>query len=242
MLALMTAVGDKAIIVTATDGSKGTFDYDRVEIARLRANEAADAARILGAEAPIMLGHPDLELDLLPPGELRREFVHLIRRYRPDVIISQDPFNSEDMHPDHRAVAWAATEAVNFSHLPLLHPEQLIDGIEPHYVAEKYFYYPKVSAANKIVDIASVIDKKVAALAAHTSQVKFLIEDIFRQGQLAGVDIPAILGHPAEPHLAALTFAVQSEAAEIGQPAGTAYGEAFRYVRFHPFIEGVIQK
>lgn len=241
-LALMASAGEKIIIVTATDGSKGAFDYDRSEIARLRANEAAEAARILGAETPILLGHADLELDLLPPGVLRREFVHLIRRYRPDVVICQDPFNPQDLHPDHRAVAWAAAEAVNFAHLPLLHPEQLIDGIQPHYVTEKYFYYPRASEANKIVDITGVIEKKVAALAAHTSQVKFLVEDIFRQGRLAGVDIPAILGHPPEPHLAALTFAVQSEAAEMGQPAGYVYGESYRTVRFHPFIEGVIQK
>lgn len=241
-LALMTAAGERVIIVTATDGSKGAFEYGRAQLARMRASEAAEAARILGVEPPILLGHPDLELDHLPAGVLRGEFVHLIRRHCPDVVISQDPFNSQDLHPDHRITAWAAAEAVNFSHLPHLHPEQLQNGLQPHIVTEKYFYYPKASEANKIVDISKFIEKKVAALAAHTSQVKFLVEDIFRQGKLAGVDIPALLGNPPDPHLAGLRYAVQAEAAEMGQPAGYVYAEAFRYVRFHPFVESLIQK
>lgn len=241
-LALMTAAGERVIIAVATDGSKGSFDQEPAKLARLRASEAAEAARVLGAEPPILLGHPDLELDHLPAGDLRREFVHLIRRHRPDIVISQDPFNSQDLHPDHRLTAWAAAEAVNFASLPLLHPEQLKEGLRPHVVMEKYFYYPKSSEANKIVDITGVIERKIAALAAHTSQVKFLVEDIFRQGKLAGIDIPAILGNPPDPHLAALGYAVQSEAAEMGQPAGYMYAEAFRYVRFHPYVEGLIQK
>jgi len=241
-LALMTAAGERVIIVIATDGSKGTFETDPARLARLRSAEAAEAAQILGAEPPLMLGHPDLELDHLPAGYLRSEFVQLIRRHRPDIVISQDPFNIQDLHPDHRVTAWAAAEAVNFAHLPSLHPEQLMADLQPHVVTEKYFYYPKSSEANKIVDISSMIEKKVAALAAHTSQVKFLVEDIFRQGQLAGVDIPAVLGNPPDPHLAALRYAVQAEAAEMGQPAGYVYAEAFRYVRFHPFVEGLIQK
>lgn len=240
-LALMAAAGDRVVIVTATDGSKGAFEHQHDEIVRLRAGEAVEAARILGAEPPVMLGHPDLELERLPAGELRREFIQLIRRYRPDVVICQDPFNPQDLHPDHRVTAWAAAEAVNFAHLPLLHPEQLSGDVQPHFVTEKYYYYPKMSEANKIVDIGGVIELKINALAAHASQVKFLVEDIFRQGKMAGVDIPAYLGHPPDPHLAALTFAVRAEASEASQPAGYLYGEAFRYGRYNSFVEGLIQ-
>jgi LmbE family N-acetylglucosaminyl deacetylase len=240
-LALMAAAGDRVIIVTATDGSKGTFEHQHEEIARLRAAEAVEAARILGAETPVMLRHPDLELERLPAGDLRREFIHLIRRFCPDVVICQDPFNPQDLHPDHRATAWAAAEAVNFAQLPLLHPEQLSAEVQPHFVTEKYFYYPKASEANKIVDITAVIESKISALAAHKSQVKFLVDDIFRQGKMAGVDIPAHLGHPPDAHLAALTFAVRAEASEAGQPTGYLYAEAFRYVRYNSFVEDLIQ-
>ncbi len=38
----------------------------------------------------------------------------------------------------------------------------------------------------------------------------------------------------------AMAWALRSEAAQIGQRAGFAYGEAFRYTRFHPIVEDLL--
>ena len=56
--------------------------------------------------------------------------------------------------PDHRAVAMATTEAASFSHFPLYHPEHRDEGLEPHYVGERYFFAKSPRDANKIVDIS----------------------------------------------------------------------------------------
>jgi hypothetical protein len=61
-----------------------------------------------------------------------------------------------------------------------------------------------------------------------------------RQAQLAGLDLGATLGPMVEDPAAAMAWALRSEAAQIGQRAGFAYGEAFRYVRFHPIVEGLL--
>ncbi len=239
-IAKMVAEGARVIIVIASSGNKGSFEYDAETLAAIRREEAIRAAAVLGAEPPVFLEHPDLEVGLLPPGVLREQFVRLIRQYRPDVVIAEDPLYIAEVHPDHRAVARAASDAVHFCHLPLFHPEHRDEGLEPHFVVEKYFYTPDPAGANKIVDITDTIEKKIAAMAEHKSQVRFLVEEVVRQARLAGLDLRATLGPMVEDPAMAMAWALRSEAAQIGQRAGFAYGEAFRYIRFHPVVENLL--
>ncbi|HLB63999.1 MAG TPA: PIG-L deacetylase family protein [Anaerolineales bacterium] len=239
-IARMTAEGAEAIIVVVSDGRRGSFEHDSESLARVRREEAARGAAALGAGGPIWLGYPDLELDTLTPGTLREQFIRLIRQHRPGVVIAQDAFSLSEVHPDHRAVALAASDAVSFASLPLLHPEHREEGLEPHLVVEKYFYAPAPSAVNKIVDITETMERKLAAMGEHRTQVAFLVEDVMRQARLAGIDIQTTLGEAAQDSMAALAWAIRAEAAEVGARAGVNYGEAFRYVRFHPLVESLL--
>ena len=239
-LAGMIAAGARAHILVATDGRRGSFEHGSSKLAGLRAEEGQRAALALGAEPPIMLGYPDLELDTLPAGVLREAFLRTIRRLRPDVVIAEDPFAPYDPHPDHRAVAWAASDALAFSHLPLMHPEHAELGLQPHFVAEKYFYSEHLPSTNRVVDITHTLGVKLRALAEHGTQVTFLVEDVMRQARSAGLDVEAVLGSMADEPMLALEWALRAQAAEVGARIGVAYGEAFRYVRFHPIVETLL--
>jgi LmbE family N-acetylglucosaminyl deacetylase len=239
-IARLVSEGAEAWIVVVSDGRRGSFEHDSETLARLRKEEATRGAAALGAHEPIWLGHADLELDLLAPGTLREQFIRLIRQHRPDVVIAEDAFFPIEVHPDHRAVALAASDAVSFAYLPLMHPEHLEEGLEPHFVVEKYFYAAAPSAVNKIVDITGTMDRKLAAMGEHKSQVEFLVEDVMHQARLAGIDVRAILGDAAQDPMAALAWAIQAEASQVGERGGFPYGEAFRYVRFHPLVESLL--
>jgi LmbE family N-acetylglucosaminyl deacetylase len=239
-LAKLISEGASLTIVTVTDGNKGSYEHDSSTLVSLRRQEACDAAAVLGANPPILLGHVDFELDRLPVGFLRQQFVRLIRQYRPDVVFAEEAYSSAEIHPDHRIVAQAAAEALNYSSLPLLYPEHLDEGLQPHFVTEKYFYSNDSSTANKIIEITDFFERKMAALATHKTQMDFLVEDIFLQARQAGLDLKAILGDSAADPLAAMTWAMQTEAAQIGQKGGVALGEAFRYVRYHPYVEALL--
>ena len=130
-----------------------------------------------------------MELDTLRPGVLREQFVRAIRRVRPDVVFAEDPYALYEPHPDHRAVAWAATEAVNCANLPLAYPQHLAEGLQPHLVREKYFYGDTLPGANRIVDTTAYMDRKMAAVAEHRSQVIFLVEGILHEVEMAGLDV-----------------------------------------------------
>ncbi len=142
-----------------------------------------------------------------------------------------------EVHPDHRAVAWAASDALASAALPLVHPEHLAEGLQPHFVVEKYFYSEGGLGANMAVDIGETLPQKLVALAKHRTQMQFLVEDVLKQAQAAGLDVAAVSGVPADDPAALVAWAMKTQAAEIGRRFGMAYGEAFRHVRFHPFIE-----
>jgi len=239
-IARMIAAGARAVIVIATDGRCGSYELDSETLIRVRAEEARRGAAVLGAAPPILLGHPDTELDRLPSGHLREQFMRAIRQFKPDVVITEDPLAPDEMHPDHRAVARAAAEAIAFASLPLVHPEHLAAGLEPHFVTEKYFYACGIANANKIVDVSETLAVRIAALAEHKSQVAFLVEGVLRQARLAGLNVAEVMPEVADDPLALLTWSIQAEAAEVGRAIGVRYGEAFRYARYDPRIESLL--
>jgi LmbE family N-acetylglucosaminyl deacetylase len=238
-VARMVGEGARAVIVIATDGSKGSYEYDGATLARLRCEEARRAAEVLRAEPPIMLGHPDLELDRLPAGVLREEFIRLIRRWRPYALIAQDPYGGAETHPDHRTVAWAATEAVTYARLPLVHPEHLADGLETHLTVERYWYANDMAQANKVVDVSATMAVRLAALAENRSQIAQIAEGLRREARAAGLDPEQVMNAYGDP-LALVKRMIEEQAANAGRRIGVKYGEAFRYERFDPLVEGLL--
>ncbi len=239
-LAARARQGDRILIVTVTDGGAGSFELERAELVRQRALEAAAAARLLGAEEPLLLGYPDQGLDLLPPGVLREQFIRLLRQHRPDVVFAEDVLAAEEVHPDHRAVALAVSDALNYATLPLVYPEHLKAGLPVHFVKEKFFYGGPAEKANHLIDTSETMPVKLAALAEHKTQMRFLVQDILRQAEAAGLDPQGMLGALPEDPAQAVAWALQMEAAQVGARLGVQYAEAFRYTRFHPFIETLL--
>ena len=240
LLAKLAAEGARVQIVVATDGRRGSFEADSETLIATRAEEMRRAAAVLGAEPPILLGYPDGELDTLPAGVLRAQFIRAIRRLKPDVVVAQDPYAPIEPHPDHRVVAWAATEALTFASLPLYHPEHLAEGLTPHLVVEKYFYANVPTLANRCVDISEYLARKWAALAEHKSQVSFLVAGVLHEAEAAGLNPQAMFGDGVADPAALLGWAVQAEAAKTGQQFGVQYGEVYRFERFTPLIESVL--
>lgn len=239
-IARLARAGARVLIVIATDGSKGALEADHDTLAQRRTEEARRAAAVLGAEPPIMLGHPDLELDTLPPGRLREQFIRLIRCFRPDVVIAQDPATPGEKHPDHCVAAWAAAEAVAFAHLPNLHPEHLAEGLAPHFVTEKYFFRAPAADQNKLVDITDTLEVKLAALAEHRSQIEAIVKEVAWHASLAGLDPQILVGAAQEDPMQLVGEWVRARAAEVGLQLGVPYAEAFRYQRYHPVVEALL--
>jgi LmbE family N-acetylglucosaminyl deacetylase len=158
-----------------TDGDAGGFDpaVPRSEIPRIRREEQTKAAKTVGVTELHFLGYPDGRV--VPSIELRRDISRVIRRVRPDRLLSPSPDRNLQRlfasHPDHLAVGEAAICAVYpDARNPWAHPELLQDeGLEPHTVPELWLM--AANNADVFVDTTAQLDRKIAALLCHESQM-----------------------------------------------------------------------
>jgi LmbE family N-acetylglucosaminyl deacetylase len=167
--------GKEIVYVLCTSGDKGTSDpaISPASLAEVRRREQEAACRVLGVKDVVFLGYEDGVLT--STIQLRRDIVRQIRRFKPDVVICQDPttrwYAQQYLnHPDHRAAGDAALDAVYPSARdPHVFSELLAEGLEPHKVREIYII--SRDHADVWIDISDTIDLKIAALKEHASQV-----------------------------------------------------------------------
>jgi LmbE family N-acetylglucosaminyl deacetylase len=156
--------------IVCSTGDKGTKDTTMTpfRLAEIREQEQRDAAGVLGVHQITFLRHPDGELE--QSASLRTEIAILIRKYRPEIIVTHDPWRPYQIHPDHRTVGFATSDAVvaarDHLFLPVLRELELL----PHSPLELYFTFPPVP--DHVVDITAVMEKKLEAVAKHKSQLQ----------------------------------------------------------------------
>jgi LmbE family N-acetylglucosaminyl deacetylase len=205
--------------VVLTDGDVGSHEPEmtREQIGQIRRQEQAAAAKVTGAAHCLFLGYDDGSLE--PTLALRKQLVKLVRQHRPNVVVCGDPnmyFRGERLnHPDHRAAARAALDAVfPACEMRLLYPEFEAEGIQPHKV--NFVLITTDQELNYFVDISDSIETKLQALNEHKSQL----------GDRDYSD------------------RIRERAASVGKQVGLEYAEAFRRFVITPLLapqEEVIQ-
>ena len=169
-MAMLTAAGKDVVIVQVTSGDKGSGDPEASPqlVAATREAEEREAARRLGVREVVFLRETDNEV--VPDVKFRERLVRQIRTFRPDVVITHDAFRPYALHPDHRAVGLATTDAVYpAARDPLNYPQHLRDGMETHKTAELWYF--GADAPDRHIDITDAFDAKISALMAHESQI-----------------------------------------------------------------------
>jgi LmbE family N-acetylglucosaminyl deacetylase len=162
--------GKNIIYVVVTNGEKGTSDLSMnpQELVYIREEEQLDAAKLLGVNKVIFLRHIDQLLE--DTSDLRKEFVRLIRTYKPETVVTVDPHRKYIDHRDHRITARVTIESVYpTAGCANCYPELLEQGLQPHRVKELLFC--GTENPNYWVDITDTIEIKLAALQCHKSQV-----------------------------------------------------------------------
>src|SRR5207244_10501797 len=167
--------GADVTYVIVTDGRQGGEDPKQkgAELVAIRAREQRAAARVLGVKRVQFRGSKDGHL--APDLNLRRDIVRMIRKHKPDLVITHIPGRVLDApmggsHPDHIAVGEATMAAVYpDSRNPRAFRGLLKEGYQPHVVNEVWI--PYWTLGDYFVDISKTLDLKLAALHKHKSQV-----------------------------------------------------------------------
>lgn len=168
--------GSEICYVLCTSGDVGIAEegMTKQRAVEIREAEQREAARIAGVQEVVFLREPDGMLQ--PTLELRKKLVREIRRFRPEAVFTGDPTvvwanDSYINHPDHRAAATAALDAIfPAAGQPNLFEELADEGLNAH-KPRKVFVTTWGEGANHFVNISASIETKIAALKAHTSQM-----------------------------------------------------------------------
>lgn len=203
-----TAAGHTVAYCLLTCGDKGSSDRGMTSerLCGIRHAEQRRAAAILGVHQVDFLDFPDGYLT--PDLSLRREVTRVIRREKPDVLVTCDPqnlFAGENRlnHPDHRAAGQAVLDAVYPAardHLNFIELWQ-DEGLEPHKVRE--VWVSGTNQPNVRLDVTATWETKINALYEHKSQI----------------------GDPA-----ALAERLRSRHTDDSTPEAPRYEEAFRRI------------
>ena len=140
-------------------------------------------------EAADILGIKDVEFLKFPYGDWtvdvpwKERIVELVRRVKPDIVITQDPHHAQhDLDPDRRLIALLYTESFALSGRDW-HIEEC-GGYDPHLVDAIYYMTPE--HPNCIVEISDTFELKQEALAVLASQMAFSAQMI---EQKTGADL-----------------------------------------------------
>ena len=175
-IAHLVAAGARVDYVVTTDGGKGTEDpaVTSEQLSAIRIAEQRTAADILGVSEIIHLGYPDGYLT--PSLELRRDVTRQIRRFRPDLVITQNPQRRLDHnpfigHPDHLATGEATLASVypaarDHLNFPELWTEE---NLEPWKVRQVLL--TGVEEPNLWLDVGQTFEIGLRSILAHVSQV-----------------------------------------------------------------------
>ena len=162
--------GKEIVYVVCTNGDKGTSDTSvkPEELANTREEEQIAAANLLGVREVIFLRHPDQGLEDTP--EFRKEIVRLIRMYRPETVVTADPYRRYIWHRDHRMTGQVTLDAIfPYARDIFSYPDLTKEGLDPHKVKEVLLW--GTEDVNYRSDITKTFDVKLSALRCHKSQV-----------------------------------------------------------------------
>lgn len=215
-LALLKQKGCEVHMAVMTAGDCGSAELGPDEISNVRREEGRKAAEMLGA------GYTSLEfkdLQICVDNESRRRVTEVIRRTRPDIVITAPPVDYMSDHemtsrlvrdatfnascPNYVTQQWDPAPATK--RIPYLYYVDPIEGVD---------WFGVSTPTDFIVDISSTFELKLQMLACHDSQRAWLRRQ-----------------HGLDEYLEGC----RRWSARRGQEIGAAYGEAFRQHKGHPY-------
>jgi LmbE family N-acetylglucosaminyl deacetylase len=194
LMAMASVAGQRVVVVHATLGEHGAPDPVTMPPHQLRAirrGELARALAVVGVDEHHQLDHPDGGCQESDPNLAIESIERIIDKVTPDTIVTFGP-DGMTGHPDHRAVSAWTTHAWRRSgrRARLLYAAVTTDWADEHRALnDRLGAFPSGwplavapdAVALQVVLSETVLDTKLAALAAHRSQTIPLVE-------AAGVD------------------------------------------------------
>src|SRR5262245_30057083 len=215
-LALLKERGCSIAMATMTAGDCGSAELGPDEISAVRRGEAKAAADLLGADYTCL---EFKDLAICVDNDSRRRVTEVIRRSRPDIVITAPPVDYMSDHemtsrlvrdacfgapiPNYATCQWEPAKPL--AKIPHLYYMDAIEGID---------CFGNAIQPEFIIDVSATFELKLKMLACHASQRNWLLKQ-----------------HGIDEYLESC----KKWSGKRGQEMGVAYGEAFTQHKGHPY-------
>jgi LmbE family N-acetylglucosaminyl deacetylase len=218
------------LIRTTIDDAAGPGVGAESVIANYRDN--LEVARVLGLKKAYDLNYRNHQMDGVERLEYRARLIFLFRLLRIDTVICYDPWGSYEENPDHYFTAQGVEAACWMAGGDKDYPEHFDAGLKPHSVTTKYYHARGPQLVNRIVDISSVIDTKVAANLANRAQGPAGETGARLRARLAaeGKRLPMLGEDDVTANREYVKQVVLKKDRELGSRYGLQYAEAYHYI------------
>jgi LmbE family N-acetylglucosaminyl deacetylase len=171
-VARWTGQGKEIVYCMVTSGEAGIDAMAPDECRRVREAEQVASAAIVGVPDVVFLGLADGVLEYGVP--LRREIAQVVRRCRPEIVITgnfHDTWGGRNLNQaDHIATGRATLDAVRDAGNRWIFNEQLVDGLEPWGGVREVWACGSPQSGHA-VDTTDTFDAGVASLEAHGAYI-----------------------------------------------------------------------
>ncbi len=156
--------------VLVSDGEAGIADLPPAEVGPIRRAEQTASCAVVGVTDIEFLGHPDGAIvESLP---LRDDLATVIRRHRPDVVLSinyRDTWGGSWNHADHRAVGRCVLDAVRDA----ANPWRIRDA-GPAWDGVRFTAFNASPEPTHAVDVTDTFETGLRSLACHRTYLEHL--------------------------------------------------------------------
>ncbi len=218
------------LIRTTNDEAAGPGGAGDTVLANERDNH--EVARILGLKQVFDLNYRNHRMDGIQELEYRARLIFLFRMLKVDIVVCYDPWGHYEENPDHYITAQGVEAACWMAAGSKDYPEHFAAGFEPHAVKEKYYFARGPQLVNRIVDIGSVIDKKVEVNLANKAQGPAGENGARLRRSLAqrGLRLPLLGGNDDTANREYVKQFVLARDRETGRRHGLEWAEPYHYI------------
>jgi LmbE family N-acetylglucosaminyl deacetylase len=171
-IARWTGQGKEITYCMVTSGEAGIDGLDPEECRRVREAEQIASAALVGVPDVVFLGLADGVLEYGVP--LRREIAQVVRRYRPEIVVTgnfRDTWGGRNLNQaDHIATGRAVVDAVRDAGNRWVFHDQLVGGLEPWSGVREVWACGSPDSTHA-VDTTDDFDAGVASLEAHGAYI-----------------------------------------------------------------------